>query len=235
MADARNAALTEAVTPPGSPARAGRVPLWVKLAYTAFVAVLVPYYWAAYGPTNFLYFCDVALLMTVAALWLESPLLASMPAVGILFPQTLWCIDFLGELAGLRFVGLTGYMFNPSLTLFTRGLSFFHFWLPFFLVWLVWRLGYDRRALAGWTVLALVLMLVCYFLLPPPPAPADTPNLPVNVNYVHGFSSEQPQQWMSPLAYLALLMVALPVVVFWPTHLLLNKLFGRPSPQGTLP
>lgn len=57
------------------PTKPHRIPLWVKLAYTAFVCVLVPYYLSAYGPTNFLYFCDVALLMTLAALWLESPLL----------------------------------------------------------------------------------------------------------------------------------------------------------------
>ena len=42
-------------------ATASRVPLGLKLAYTAFMAVLVPVYWRYYGPTNFLYFCDVAL------------------------------------------------------------------------------------------------------------------------------------------------------------------------------
>jgi hypothetical protein len=51
----------------------GKIPLWLKVAYTAFVAVLVPYYWHTYGPVNFLWFCDIALLVTLAALWLESP------------------------------------------------------------------------------------------------------------------------------------------------------------------
>ncbi len=64
-------------------------PLWLKLAYSAFLAVLVPYYLKAYGPTNFLYFCDVALLMALVALWTESPIWASIPAVGILLPQSL--------------------------------------------------------------------------------------------------------------------------------------------------
>ena len=41
------------------------------------IIVLVPYYWRAYGPTNFLYFCDVALFLTLGAVWLESPLLAT--------------------------------------------------------------------------------------------------------------------------------------------------------------
>lgn len=208
-------------------ATTNRIPLWVKLVYTAFVAVLVPYYWAAYGPTNFLYFCDMALLITLAAMWLESPLLASMPAVGILVPQALWCVDFLGEVVGLRVTGMTTYMFSPQLSLFTRGLSFFHFWLPFLLVWLVWRLGYDRRALIGWTCLAWVLVLICYFLLPAPPAPVGNPNLPVNVNYVYGFSESGPQTMMPSLAYLGLMMIVLPTMIFLPAHLGLNRFLGR--------
>ena len=224
----QNLAPTHSDLPANSVAKARRVPLWGKLLYTAFVCVLVPYYWAAYGPTNFLYFCDTALLMTCVALWMESPLLASMPAVGILLPQALWCVDFLGGLVGLHVIGLTDYMFNPDLTLFTRGLSFFHFWLPFLLLWLVWRLGYDRRALIGWTCLAWVLLLICYYLLPAPPPPPGFPNLPVNVNYVYGFSDQQAQQWLPPLAYFALLMVALPIIIFLPTHYLLIISFGRP-------
>src|SRR5262245_36904529 len=74
-----------------------RIPLLVKILYTAFVAVLVPAYWQRYGPTNFLYFCDVALLLTVPALWLEDALLASACLVGIFVPQLLWQIDFVIE------------------------------------------------------------------------------------------------------------------------------------------
>ncbi len=55
-----------------SAARTHRVPLAVKLGFTAFMAVLVPVYWLNYGPTNFLYFCDVALFLTLAAVWTES-------------------------------------------------------------------------------------------------------------------------------------------------------------------
>jgi len=35
-----------------------KIPLVIKLIYTAFVLVMVPVYLRAYGPTNFLYFCD---------------------------------------------------------------------------------------------------------------------------------------------------------------------------------
>ncbi len=204
-----------------------RIPLAVKLLYTAFVAVMVPYYLRCYGPTNFLYYCDVAVLMTLVAVWREDSLWASMPAVGILIPQEVWMVDFLGGLFGLHVLGMTAYMFQSTIPLFTRGISLFHFWLPLFLVWLVWRLGYDRRAFWAWTGLAWALMLVCYFLMPAPPAPADNPNLPVNINYVYGLSDNGPQTWMPPLVYLGVLMVGLPVCVFLPTHLVLGRIFAK--------
>lgn len=195
------------------------------------MAVLVPYYLMAYGPTNFLYFCDVALLFVLAAVWFEWPTLASMPALGILVPQVLWCIDFVGTAMGRPILGMTEYMFNPSISLFTRSLSLFHIWLPIFVVWLVWRLGYDRRALWRWTVLAWAIQLVCYFWMPQPPAPADNPNLPVNINYVYGLSNQAPQSWMPPVAYLAVVMLAMPALFYWPTHWLMSKYFPRVKQQ----
>ena len=148
-----------------------RLPLWLKLGYTGFLAVLVPIYTREYGPTNFLYFCDVALFFTLAALWLESSLLASAPLIGIFLPQMLWVIDFLGGLVGVELTGLTAYMFSEHYPRFTRMLSFFHFWLPFLLLGVVWRLGYDRRAFVVWTLVSWLVMGICYIAIPAPPAP----------------------------------------------------------------
>jgi hypothetical protein len=128
----------------------------------------------------------------------------------------------------LPITGMTAYMFQDQYLLFTRGLSLFHFWLPLFLLWVVARLGYDRRALGVWTVLAIILLTVCYFLIPAPPPPIDNPNLPVNINYVYGLGNE-PQNMMPPLAWFAMLVVGLPLVVFLPTHLLLRWLFRKPA------
>jgi hypothetical protein len=203
-----------------------RLPLPVKLAYTAFLAVLIPVYWMNYGPTNFLYFCDVALLLTLAGVWLESALLVSMPTVGILLPQALWVIDFAGNLAGIHVTGMTDYMFNPHRPLFLRSLSLFHGWLPFLLVFLVARLGYDRRALKIWTLLAWALCLLCYFLMPPAGAHLADPRLPVNINYVWGFSDDAPQSWMPHGVYLVVWMLALPSIAYLPVHWLLNRWKG---------
>jgi hypothetical protein len=113
--------MTNADTIAAQPAE--HLPLWLKLAYSAFMAVLVPVYWYYYGPTNFLYFCDVALFLTLAGIWLESPLLVSMCAVGILLPQMIWVLDFFGSMVGLPITGMTDYMFKHENSLFLRGLS----------------------------------------------------------------------------------------------------------------
>jgi hypothetical protein len=209
-----------------------RLPLWLKLAFTGFMAVLVPIYWRDYGPANFLYYCDVALFFTLAALWLESPLLASAPLVGILLPQTLWIIDFFFELVGSHLTELTHYMFEEQRPLFTRLLSLFHFWLPLFLIGLVWRLGYDRRAFALWTVLGWALMGICYIAIPgprvlPQDAPVELQNQPVNINYVFGFSGERAQTWLPADWYFTALVVAMPILIYLPSHLLLAWLFSK--------
>lgn len=202
---------------------AQRVPLALKLGFTAFMAIMVPFYWITYGPTNFLYFCDVAMFFTLAAVWSESPLLASMPAVGLIVPQFVWCVDFLASWLGMPLLSMTAYMFDPGIPLFARGLSSFHAWLPFVLVFLVARLGYDLRAFLYWTLLAWGLLAICRLSLPPPPPDPANPNVPVNVNYVYGFGDAAAQTLMPGWAWLALLYVGLPLLVFWPTHLVLRR------------
>lgn len=88
------------------------LPIWLKLAYTAFMAVLFPVYWHYYGPTNFLYACDFALILTLIGIWTESALLVSMCLVGIGAVQALWVVDYLGNLVGVHITGVTDYMFE---------------------------------------------------------------------------------------------------------------------------
>ena len=214
--------------------RKNKISLVAKVAITVFLAVLVPVYLHTYGPTNFLWFCDAALILTVTGMWLESPLLISMCAVGILLPQCLWLADFGVNLLGFHFLNLTSYMFDPHLPLFTRGLSLFHGWLPFLLVWLLIRLGYDKRALFGWTVLAATLVLVCYFFTPPAGVHLADPNIPININYVDGFNNLQPQHLVNQNLYVILWLGVLWLAAFLPTHLLLRKIFAVSPPAAVL-
>ena len=220
----------EAPPKPASTPRTARIPLWLKIAYTLFMAVLVPVYWVKYGPTNFLYFCDVALFLTLAGLWTENRLLVSLPAVGILLPQALWCADFGAQLVGTQLTGMTAYMFDANRSLFLRGLSLFHGWLPFLLVFAVRRVGYDRRALAVWTGLAWALCVICFTCLPPAGPEFAGKLTPNNVNYVWGFDDARPQAWMPPLAYLAAWMGALFALAYVPVHFALRAWAPAISP-----
>lgn len=186
---------------------------FVKLAYAAFVCLLVPVYWRAYGPGNFLWFSDIALFVTLVALWARSALLASMAAVGVLALELLWTIDFL---TGGRLVGLAGYMFDPDKPLYLRGLSMFHLLLPPILLWLLYRLGYDRRALVAQTILAWIVLPLTYLTTDPEQ----------NINWVFG-PGVNPQDRISPSLYLGLQMIALPIFVYLPSHWALQRLFAR--------
>lgn len=96
------------------------------------------------------------------------------------------------------------------------------------------RLGYDRRAGRVWILTAWGLMLVCFFLMPKPGSlPADS-ILPVNINYVFGLSDAAPQPWMPAWAWLATMMIGLPVLAWLPAHWLLQKCF-QPAPTGASP
>jgi len=123
------------------------IPLGLKIGYTLFVCALVPLYWRQYGPANFLWFSNIALLALVPALWLENALIASMMAVAVVFFEAIWNVDFFVHLlTGKSSVGLSAYMFDPKIPWFTRTLSCFHIVLPLLLLWIVHRLGYDRQA-----------------------------------------------------------------------------------------
>lgn len=190
--------------------------LWLKIPYTLFICVLVPVYWVRYGPGNFLWFSDIALFTTAAALWLESSLLASMMAVSVVVLESVWIIDFvIGLIAGSSVIGLSAYMFDSKISLPIRALSLFHIVMPVILVWLLHRFGYDTRALIAQTVLAWIVLPASYFLTSPSQ----------NINWVYG-PGNGPQKWMPAPLYLILLMLAFPLVLYLPTHFLLKKLFN---------
>jgi hypothetical protein len=214
------------------PTQERTVPAVVKIAYTAFMAVLVPVYWYHYGPTNFLYFCDIALFLALFAVWTNSSLAASAAAVGIVIPQLFWCVDFAVELTGHHLSRMTSYMMDERRPLFLRSLSLFHGWLPFLLLYLVHRLGYDRRGLVAWTGLAWTACLIAFLFLPPAGATVPDVNTPLNVNYVYGVDDSKPQEWMSAPSYLIAWMVGLLVVFFIPTHVALKRAFSPARISG---
>jgi len=185
----------------------GLVPLWLKVLYTLWAIVWVPVYWVESGPANFLWLCDVANFVVLAALWLESPLLFSSQAVSVLIIQLVWWIDWLGRLLlGRHPVGGTEYMFDPAEPVSVKLLSTFHLWMPPLLLWSVWRLGYHRL---GWKLQTAIAWVVLPLSLLPDPAR--------NLNWVrHPFGLEQ--RWLPPAAWVALCLLLYPLVLYLPTH-----------------
>lgn len=192
-----------------------------RALFTVLVAVVVPVYIVKYGPSNFLWFSDIGLFGLFAALWLEHRLLGSMMAVAVLLPETLWLVSFAsGAIAkGRGMSTLAMYMFDVRIPLYLRLLSgAFHFVLPPAAIWVVYRYGYDMRALAAQTLLAWIVLPATLWL-----TPAEK-----NVNWVRGFGHPPRTPLPLPLHF-ALVMLAYPLVIYWPTHWLLGTLFG-PSP-----
>ena len=133
-----------------------------------------------------------------------------MCAIGIIVPQMVWVIDFVGTAIGYPVVGMTAYMFNadelavparalavPRLAAVPADLS-------------GGKLGYDRRALLYWTVLAWVLILICFFFMPPPNPNAGL--TPVNINYVWGLNDAAAQTWMPAWLWVIGMMVLMPII-----------------------
>lgn len=191
------------------------IPLVLKIIYTLFVCVLVSIYWRQYGPINFLWFSDIALLVLVPALWMENALLVSMLAVSVVFFEALWNIDFFLQLAtGKSWIGLSAYMLDSKIPLFIRGLSCFHIMLPLILLWGVQRLGYDARAFLWQTIVALVVLPLSYL----------AGNAHENVNWVYGFGHNLQKIMPAPL-FVIVLMLLFPLIIYLPTHLLFVRIF----------
>ena len=195
----------------------GALPLWLKIAYTGLCAVIAPIWYRAYGPANFLWFSDIALFSTAVALWLESALIASTMALAVLVPEIGWGVSFFLRLFfGLRVSDLADYMFHGDKPAYVRALSLtFHIVMPAVLVWMLYVLGYDSRALPAQIAVAWVVLPLTYALTTPQQ----------NVNWVYG-PGHGAQQRVPRLAYLAALMVLMPLLIYAPTHFLLRAAFG---------
>ncbi len=192
------------------------IPLWFKLAYTAFVVYVMAVWWRHYGWKNFLWFSDIAFIGAVPAMWLESAALASVLTVAVLLPELLWNVDYALRLVlRRRITGLTDYMFEPERPLLLRGLSLFHVPLPLVLLWMVAAYGYDASVgLPGAVALGAVVLPWSRIL--------GTPEK--NINWTYGFGARR-TRWPG-WVYVPLLFVGFVLFVFVPTDWLMRGLFG---------
>jgi len=200
--------------------RVMRIPLWIKVLWTGCVIAWIPMYWHEYGAQNFLFFCDLGNLFIAAALWLESPLIFSWQACGLLLFQTLFMIDLAGALvSGRHIIGGTEFMFDAQVPLPIRLLSLFHVVTPPLLLWAIWRLGYDRRGWKYQTLTAWIVVPINYFWRPQ-----------YDVNWARG-PFFRDQHAMPGFLYLLIYLIVVPAVVYYPTHRFLVWLTRRGSAE----
>jgi hypothetical protein len=187
-----------------------RLPLWLKIGWTVWLLVWAPLYWRQYGAQNFLYFCDIGNILIGIGLWLESALIFSWVACGVLLFQSLYTIDLLGTfLTGHHLIGGTEYMFDPHLSLAVRLLSLFHVVTPPLVLWLIYRLGYDPRGWKLQSIMTWIVVPVNYFWRPEQ-----------NVNWARGLFYRE-QHVVPGAGYLLAYLIAVTLLVYWPTHRLL--------------
>ena len=188
------------------------IPLWFKIAYSAFVLYVMAVWWKHYGWKNFLWFSDIAFIGAVPAMWLESAALASVLTVAVLLPELLWNVDYALRLVLRRRVtGLTDYMFEPDRLLLLRGLSLFHVPLPLVLLWMIAAYGYDASVgLPGAVALGAVVL--------PWSRIVSTPEK--NINWTYGFGAQR-MRWPG-WVFVPLLFVGFVLFVFLPTDWLLR-------------
>ena len=192
------------------------MPLWLKIAWTALATVVLGIYWRHYGPVNYLWFSDIALIGSVVAMWTNNRLIAGTMAVSVLFCEIGWNISFVVGLltGGYAPFGMASYMFDSQRPLHMRALSLFHVPLPILLLWMIRRWGYDCRSLAAATLLCSIVL----------PLTALFSSEEQNINWVYGLG--QTQTWVPQWVWVACLMIFLPVFVYAPTHQFLKRFFG---------
>jgi hypothetical protein len=198
-----------------------RIPLWLKIGWTAWTALWAVAYALHHGPENFLWFCDLANFAIAAALWIESPLLLSWQAVSVLLVQILYLVDVAVRFfLGFYPIGATKFMFDEKIPVEIRLLSLcMHVGTPPVLLWCLGRLGYDRRALPLQVATAAVVLGVSWF---------GGPDRNVNWSWGPLFRA---QQVVAPVLYLPVAVVGYTILLYLPAHFFFSRIWPRRAPE----
>jgi len=182
-----------------------------------WLAIYLPAYAITYGFANFLFLCNIAVMMACAGLWRGSALLLSSAALSSLVVDPVWTLDFVWRLLlGRHLVGGTEYMWDPRWPLPVRLLSLYHVALPILLLVALRRTGFDRRAYLLQSLTALAAVGAGRL--------AD-PGANVNSAFVDPLLKRS----FEPAAlHLAVIVGGLVVVVYPLTALVLSRVYPRP-------
>jgi hypothetical protein len=180
----------------------------VAVGFTLWMALWVPIVLASQGAHNFWWLCNLAQFLLLYAVWSSDRLIIASQAGTVVLIGLVWSVDFIAALllGGSPF-GITSSMFNEALPITLRATSTYHIWLPVLTLWLVFRLGYDRRGpwlQCGIGTLAIVGSAVFGM-------------EGRNLNYTEApFGIEQ--TWLPDPVFIPLLCIATALVVYLPGH-----------------
>lgn len=185
----------------------------------AWLGVYLPAYSIAYGLRNFLFLCNLGVLLTAFAIFFGSRLILSSQAVAAPVIGIAWSVDFFWRLAtGAHLYGGTEYMWDPQYPLFTRLLSLYHLAWPVLTVVLVRRVGYDRRGWPLQVAIAAVAIVVCRLFTPA----AENINFAFVDPVFH-------RAFEPPVLHLAIVLGTLAGVAYGLTHLALRRTAASPK------
>ncbi len=199
-------------------ARRKQLPDWLRWSAILWLLIWFPAYWHTWGAANFLHLCDLAVIFTCVGLWADNALLLSSQAISSLVIDSAWTLDVIWRfLFGHHLIGGTEYLFDARSPLWVRLLSLFHIVMPLFLLWALHRVGYDRRGLGLQSAIAFLAFIA-----------SRLAGAAANIN----FSFTDPffhRAWGPAPVHIVLTYVVLVVFVYFPTHLVLKKLFPAPG------
>jgi hypothetical protein len=181
---------------------------WLKIIFTLFLCILLLINWITYGPANILWISDITLLLAYFATIFQSRFLSSMAILQGLFFESMWVIALLISLIAPMDFALIKYMYDSSIPIWIRCISLFHLILPPYLVWLLYRFGYTKKALPLQIGINWIVIFLTWAVSKPS----------ANINFVYSY---QKYGW-NPLIYLVGLAAAISIILCF-THLIVKK------------
>jgi hypothetical protein len=197
-----------------------KIPLWFKMISTLLCGAVLLFNAIHYTWVDLLWFCDVAMILVIVGLWREDSLLLSLATLASIGPQFAWQLDYFYQLiSGNPLFGFTDYMFAEDNPMINYIVSLFHIWMPVILIYSLYFVRYDGRAIKIQSGLSLLILLLSYCLTADMFGPAG------NLNQVYGPSATAPQTWMHPWLWLVVIWLYTIVVIYVPTHVITARVF----------
>lgn len=198
------------------------IPGTIRLTFTVWMAVWTPIILWSYGPQNFLWLCNIAQFLVLYSLWTDDRLILSSQAGTVCLIGLVWVLDFIPAIAsGGATATVTAYMFNPDYPLPTRIASIYHVFLPALILTVLHHRGYDRRGVWLQCVIGGLAVIGSWLF-------TDEER---NINWVAApFHVEQ--VWMPDAAWVVVMLVLYPLVLYFPGHGLVLWVLRRLERRG---